>query len=64
MNYDIFPTKILKDIYFKICQNVKDNNKIFEITKLLSKYNHLLINGSKEILHLEAFVINIIDLLH
>ena len=54
------PVIIMKKIYLKLLQTIKDVNKL---TDILLKYEHTIRNGSKPIYHLEGFIIEIKKLL-
>jgi len=58
-------TKIIKDILNNLLKNddISFNDKI-QITKNASKFEHNLIRGRREIIHLEAFITAVIFILH
>lgn len=62
---NISGTRILKDILNKLCDNpdIPDECK-YEIIYIISYYEHNLIRGRRSIIHLEAPILKIMDMLY
>ena len=57
-------TQIIKELLYQILTNLKDYSLSHEIIDICIHYENSLANGKRSIIHLEAFIFNIIDLLY
>ena len=55
--------KIIKDITIKLLNDVSDTNKQEQIINLLSEYEYKLSKARRKIIHIEAYFINIYNIL-
>ena len=55
--------KIIKDITIKLLNDVYDTNKQEQIINLLSEYEYKLSKARRKIIHIEAYFINIYNIL-
>jgi replication factor C subunit 3/5 len=61
---NIFGTKIIKDVMIELCKNPNiPNLSKFKIIETTAKYEHNLIRGRREIVHLLGFIITVIRIL-
>ena len=63
MDNNINSNYILLNIYYQLIKHLDKNkiNKYGEITEITSKYNMRLIQGSKDIMHIQAYILNLIN---
>jgi replication factor C subunit 3/5 len=66
MDNNINSNYILLNIYYQLIEYLDKNkiNKYVEITKIASKYNMRLIQGSKDIMHIQAYIFSLIETLN
>lgn len=66
MDNNINSNYILLNIYYQLIEYLDKNeiNKHVEITKITSKYNMRLIQGSKDIMHIQAYIFSLIETLN
>ena len=57
-------TEIIKELLQQILVSLKDYNLSYEIINICTKYENSLANGKRSIIHLEAFIFNILDFLY
>ena len=67
--YKVFITNIggarmIKEILNQMLNNFKDWHLDYEIISICTQYNHALAKGKRSLIHLEAFIYAIIDLLY
>jgi replication factor C subunit 3/5 len=66
MDNNINSNYILLNIYYQLIEHLDKNiiNKHVEITKIASKYDMRLIQGSKDIMHIQAYIFSLIETLN
>jgi len=66
MDNNINSNYILLNIYYQLIEHLDKNkiNKHVEITKITSKYDMRLIQGSKDIMHIQAYIFSLIETLN
>ena len=57
-------TEIIKELSYQIITNLKDYSFSYEIIDMCIHYENSLANGKRSIIHLEAFIFNVIDYLY
>lgn len=60
---NIEPTHIFRNIFLKLCQKDISEKIKLKIINTASYYDHNLIRGRREIIHLEGFIINVMNLI-
>ena len=63
MDNNINSNYILLNIYYQLIEHLDKNkiNKHIKITEITSKYDMRLIQGSKDIMHIQAYIFNLIE---
>lgn len=57
-------TEIIKELLNQMLLNLKDQTLTYEIIDVCTKHENSLSKGKRSIIHLEAFIFNILDLLY
>jgi replication factor C subunit 3/5 len=58
-------TTIIKDITLKLCESQLTQESVkYEIIEEAAKFEHNLIRGRREIIHLEAFIMSVLNILY
>lgn len=57
-------TRIIKDIVIRLCNDKIPNICVYNIIESAGKFEHNLIRGRREIIHLESFINSVMKILH